>query len=119
MIAPEFWLWNNKFRIGGVFLGVAFHVLTVLWLMNSTAPELAGYRFMFSWYLVSLILGLPWSLIAIMIPGGDVVGLAAAVCLNGYLIGWPIDALVNFQRRQRQTRMIERYLSAIPNSSAT
>jgi len=119
MIAPEFWFWNNKFRVGGVFLGIAFHVLTFTWLMNSSAPEAAGYRFLFSWYFVSFILGLPWSLIAFFIPGGDVFVFAAAVCFNGYLVGWPIDALVNHQRRRRNSRIIESYLRATPRSLAS
>ena len=118
MIA-EFWFWNNKFRVAGVLLGVAFHVAMFAWAMSETNAQAGGYRWLFTWYMPSIVLGLPWSLPALfgdlLIPGGSVLGLALAVCLNGYLLGWPLDAVANHARRNRRKQMIDAYLNATPN----
>lgn len=111
---PEFWFWNNKFRMSGVLLGMAYHVAMFAMLIWAENPEVSGYRWLFSWYMPSVALGLPWSIpvlfLGALIPGVSVLGLAAAVCLNGYLIGWPLDAIFNHQRRQRRRRILQSYL---------
>jgi hypothetical protein len=45
-----------------------------------------------------------------VIPGGSVLGVMAAVCLNGYLVGGPIETIVNYPRRRRQSATIAGYL---------
>lgn len=120
---PDFWLWNNKFRVGGILLAVSFHV--VMFTLIFTVPRIGaeGYGFIFYWYMPSIFLGLPWSLLGmfleVLIPSGSVFGVMASVCLNGYLIGWPIDAMVNHNRRKRQARIVDAYLNAAPAGPVT
>ncbi len=60
---------------------------------------------------------LPWSIpalfLGLLIPGGSVLGLLLAVCLNGYLLGWPIDAVANQSRPDRRKRWFESQLQLL------
>ena len=117
---PDFWFWNNKFRVAGVLLGVAFHAVMFAAAANAADAHVGGYRWLFTWYMPAMVLGFPWSIAAlfmdVLIPSGSVLGLIVAVCLNGYLLGWPVDAIVNHSRRNRQSQRIESYLRATPST---
>ena len=96
---------SYHFRGWGVLLGLAFHLAMFAWAFTSENALAGGYRFLFTWYLPSIILGLPWSIPAMFldafVPDLGILGLAAAVCCNGYLLGWLLDAIINHGRRTR------------------
>ena len=116
---PEIWIWNHKSRVTGLLLGVAFHVAMFAWAVNESNAQVGGYRWLFTWYMPAMVLGFPWSIPAmfldVLVPSGSVLGLIVAVCFNGYLLGWPVDAIANHTRRQRQSRIIESYLRTTPS----
>ena len=89
--------WQHKFRTSGVTLGVLFHVVVLVAVFNVPELHKGGFGFLFYWYMPAIFLGLPWSFCAMFIPSelASVLGIAGGVCLNGYLIGWVLDALAN------------------------
>ena len=112
---------DRKFRIAGVLLGIAFHVAMFAAAANASDALTGGYRWLFTWYMPAIVLGFPWSVpslfLGTLIPGGSVLGLMVSVCFNGYLLGWPLDAIANEARRKRQRRIIEGYLNATPETA--
>lgn len=111
------WMWNHKFRLFGVLLGLAIPVLLYVSAAHGSTPDKSGYGFMFGCYLPVFVLGLPWSLAAAfagsVVPCGDLIGIVASVCLNGYLVGWLIDVVVNNITRNGRDQNYDIYLRGL------
>lgn len=101
---------SHMFRLCGVLLGVVFHLAMFALAFTSGNAQAGGYRFLLLWYMPCIVLGLPWSIPAMFadafVPGLGLIGLAAAVCFNGYLIGWVLDAIVNHSRSAQQRQVL-------------
>lgn len=98
------------YRFLGVALTVVFHLFMIVCMLAS--EDLDSHRVVAAWHLLTIVLGLPWSVAAIFIapftPGLDWLFLAAAVSFNGYLLGWLIDVIFDIgshgQRRDLAPR---------------
>ncbi|MGI9427876.1 MAG: hypothetical protein ACR2NM_04415 [Bythopirellula sp.] len=113
--------WQRKFRIIGLLLGILFHVVAITLVTNVPGLHKGGFGFLFYWYMPAILLGLPWSLCALFFPSEIVslLGIAGSVCLNCYLIGWIIDAMVNnlpvtSSKLQLSTEQVRKALSSDP-----
>ncbi|MGI9457137.1 MAG: hypothetical protein ACR2NU_11295 [Aeoliella sp.] len=100
--------WQHKFRTAGVTLAVLFHVVVLVAVFNVPELHKGGFGFMLYWYMPAIFFGLPWSFVAMFVPAElfSLLGIAGAVCLNGYLIGWVLDALANNVPTVRRKRRL-------------
>ena len=113
--------WQRKFRIAGVLLGILFHVVVIALVTNVPGLHKGGFGFLFFWYTPAIFLGLPGSLGALFFPSEIVslLGIAGSVCLNGYLVGWVLDGMVNnlpvsSSKRKLSTEQVRKALSSDP-----
>ena len=106
-------MWKHKFRVCGVLLGLLVPVLLYVAAVHGPTPDKSGYGFMFGCYLPVFVLGMPWSLLAALassaVPGADLIGIVASFCLNAYLAGWLIDAVVNHVAQPARNSQYEAY----------
>ena len=115
--------WRRKFRIAGVLLAILFHVSVIFAVTTFPGLHKGGFGFLFCWYMPAIFLGLPWSFGAMFLPSelASLLGIAGSVCLNGYLIGWVIDTLVNnapvrSRKRKLSTKQVQRALASDPTT---